>query len=178
MLSLLDTFLQFSDLSCIVHYWAQSRIVILKSSTQRCHCVSISLPLNSMPLSLGETMRGRIGRLSLILASCLWGLVVPLDHYIPVLSKRIYPTGMTKTLSGPKHAAQWEPELLCPMREGGLSHLGFVWVANPTSVSQVNITTHSRRHAKMSHRLLCLMPLQWRDWNREHGIVLQGVGTD
>lgn len=61
------------------------------------------------------------------------------------------------TLSGPKHVQ----ELLCPMREGGLCHLGFVWVANPTSMSRVNITTHTQRHANMSHQVLCLMPLQW-----------------
>lgn len=163
MLSLLDTFLQFSDLSCIVHYWAQSRIVILKSSTQRCLCGSISLPLNSMTLSLWETMRGRIGRLSFILVSCLWELVVPLvDHYIPVKKRAFIPSErqkIDKKWTGQSMLRNGRQSCFVPWEKGGLSHLGFVWVANLTSVSRVNVTTHTQRHANMSHQVLCLMPL-------------------
>jgi len=45
-------------------------------------------------------MRAGIVRLSLILAFCLLVLVVPVvNHYILMLSKRIYPMWKTKTLS-------------------------------------------------------------------------------
>lgn len=136
--------------------------MILKSSTQRRHSISIALPLNSERLPPWETVRGGIGRLSLIPASCLWGLVVPLvDHYIPVLSKRIYPKWTTKTLSPGQSMHQGSQSCFVPWEKGGLSHLGFVWVAKPTSESRVNLTTHTQRHANTSHQVLHLMPLQW-----------------